>query len=82
MRLLKYFDKGLEAGVRLLVINYAIGVYRIGRMFARVVDGRRDPDITAGTVVRRLHMAAVLRVPSFNEARPAGGRTLSKASTR
>lgn len=48
-------------------INYAIGVYGIGRMFARVVDGRRDPDITTGTVVRCLFMAAVLRVPSFNE---------------
>ncbi|MEZ4271901.1 MAG: hypothetical protein R3C68_10870 [Myxococcota bacterium] len=45
VRLLKYFDKGLEAGVRLhQFINYAIGVYGIGRMFARVVDdGRRDP---------------------------------------
>jgi hypothetical protein len=67
-RLLEFLSKGLDDGVRLFqFINYAIGVYRIGRMFARVGDGRRDPEFTTATVVRCLFMAAVLRVPSFNQ---------------
>lgn len=68
MRLLDFFNAGVENGLRLhQFLRYAIDVYGIGRTLVKVADGRRDPDITTFSVVTALLMAAVLRVPSLNE---------------
>lgn len=68
MRLLELFDKGLDKGLRLYqFIRYAVGVYYVGRIFKKLQDGRRDPDIPTQDVVVALFLAAVLRIPSLND---------------
>lgn len=68
MRLLSFFEKGADAGLRLYqFLRYAIEVYGIGRILTRVSDTRDDPDVPTFSVVTSLLMAAVLRVPSVNQ---------------
>ena len=68
MRLLSFFEKGADAGLRLYqFLRYAIEVYGIGRILTRVSDSREDPDVTTFQVLTSLLMAAVLRIPSLNQ---------------
>lgn len=68
MRLLEFFEQGLDKGLRLYqFIRYAVGVYNVGRTFEKIQDTRRNPDIPTQDVVLALFLAAVLRIPSLNE---------------
>ena len=68
VRLLEFFDKCAEKGLRLYqFLRYAIEVFGMGPALMRVSDTREDPDVPTFPVVTSLLMAAVLRVPSINQ---------------
>lgn len=68
MRLLDYFEEGVNKGWRLhQFLNYAIEVFGLGATLAKACDGRRSPKISTSQVFLSLLMAAVLRVPSLNQ---------------
>jgi len=68
VRLLEFFDKCAEKGLRLYqFLRYAIEVYGIGGILTRVSATRKDPGVPTFPVLTSLLIAAVLRVPSINQ---------------